>query len=187
MTIVQVYWYVCKLFIGQLKEWLNKHAETLFFFSFFTPPTCQSILPSEMTYSFFFRSQTYKHVQKQDEISIRWCNCTIEKEDLTKKNALIRKCCEHMSSLSLLYKHYRLPVLEARHVYIYIYVCTQVIDKTRRGERKLLSHFLSLLTQYRKEELEQRQTVSDICIWNKRWRKWSIHTFSVISDNDQLG
>jgi hypothetical protein len=32
----------------------------------------------------------------------------------------------------------------------------------------LLSLSLSLLTQQIREELEQRQTVSDICIWNKK-------------------
>jgi hypothetical protein len=46
-----------------------------------------------------------------------------------------------------------------------------VIDKRRRqrereGENYLLS--LSLLTQQIREEVEQRQTVSDICIWNKK-------------------
>ena len=59
------------------------------------------------------------------------------------------------------YKHYRLPVLEARHIYycIYIYVCTQVIDKRRRqsereGENYLLFSVIAYTINERRTRAE---------------------------------
>lgn len=146
---------------GQLKEWLNKHTET----SFLLHPLvnayyyCKRRIYTHTHTSRFFsllffvhrHTSTYKTEQNFHKMMMMQQRSNGRERNekkrriLRSKNALIRKCCMHLSSLSMFYKHYRLPVLEARH----LYVCTQVRDKTnkvkrRRERNKLLDVSLSL-------------------------------------------
>lgn len=188
---------------GQLKEWLNKHTET----SFLLHPLvnayyyCKRRIYTHTHTSRFFsllffvhrHTSTYKTEQNFHKMMMMQQRSNGRERNekkrriLRSKNALIRKCCMHLSSLSMFYKHYRLPVLEARH----LYVCTQVRDKTnkvkRRRERKKLLDVslspvcvLSSITQWRREELERRDRSFPISVYgtrNERWRKWSIYTY----------
>jgi hypothetical protein len=147
MTIVQVYWYIyiCKLFIGQLKEWLNKHTETSFFSFFLLHPLVKAYYHHK---NVFFSFTAIQARTTQYKISIRWCNSSKEREDLTQKEML------SLGSAACVCRHRRCSITLSitclgSSTYIYIYVCTQVIDKRRRQrERSEREHCsLLLLTQ----------------------------------------
>jgi hypothetical protein len=132
--------YICKLFIGQLKEWLNKHTETLFF-SFLLHPLVKAYYRYKWRIFFVHRhTSTYRAIQNFHKMM----QLHKRKRGSNKKNALIRKCCLCLSSPSSLYNI--IDYLSWK-LNLYIYICIQVIDKRRRQrgrERKLLCLSLSL-------------------------------------------